>query len=206
MVTERDLRRLGIGARSPAARRMLALLLVDASSEAVEWIATAAAREAGLEDAGKLATTWLQDGSWRERWAAEQRRRATAAIEAIPRERLEGLVPCRIFGDRRSVADVAAEFGIERDEVRRIVVRYAVARGMRDEAVAEALGLRTVRRELPRRPAAPAEADQAVAAAPNRPADPQRPTRAQLLELYAKAGRRPPAHVVETLTATTARP
>jgi hypothetical protein len=204
MVTERDLRRLGIGARNPAARRMLALLLTDVGVDAVEWVAAQAAREVGIDAAGQLATTWLQSGDWRERWAAEQRRRVAADVEAIPRDRLEGMVPLRVLGDRRTVDEVAAEFGIDRDEVRTLVVRYGVRRGLRDDLVAEALGLRTARRELPRRPAAPVAADVAAdAPSPTRPADPQRPSRAQLLELYVAAGRRPPAHVVEALTPPT---
>jgi len=199
VVTDLELRRLGIAAGNPAARKLLALTLGDSCSvEAVEWQLVAVTREIGPADAAAVATERLQDGSWREAWAAERRRRATEEVGGMPRDRLEGLAACRVLADRRSVDEVAAELCLDRDEVRRLVVRHGIARGMSDELVAQALGVAPPRRmTIPRRPQPAAPATPAAAARQEAPA---RPTRAQLLELYHGAGRRPPAHVVETLT------
>jgi hypothetical protein len=198
VVTDRDLRRMGICSRNPAARRLLALTLGDCGVDAVEWLLVRATRDVGPANAAAVATQQLQDGTWREAWAAERRRRAAEEVGEMPRERLEGLVACRVLADRRTVDEVAAEFHLERDEVRRLVIRHGVRRGMTDDLIGQALGLVPARRvELPRRPAASAPASSAPA-----PAAAPAPTRAQIGQLYLQAGRRPPAHVLEILTAT----
>ncbi|MBL8752251.1 MAG: hypothetical protein JNK15_03035 [Planctomycetes bacterium] len=202
MVSERDLRRLGIGARNPAARRMLALLLHDVDHDAVEWIVTQAARQDGVELAPSTATTWLQDGSWRDLWTAELRRRAAASTEAMPRDRLEGLVACRVIADRCSLDQVAAEFQLARDEVRRLVVRGAVARGLTDQQVDELFGVAapSSRRSAEAFAEARTRYAAATAAKPATAAPAARPTRDDLARIYAQAGRKAPAHVVEILT------
>lgn len=203
MVTDLELRRAGIGAGKPAVRKLLALTLGECSAAAVEWLVAQAAREAGVDGAAALATRRLQDGSWRELWAGEQSRRTAAAADAMPRERLEAMAAIRVIADRRTIDEVAAELALDRDRVRELVLRGAVARGMTDEQVGELFGVPTSSRDrraeafraARRRDAAATDTAPAAATATA-----PRPTLEAIAGLYRKVGRRAPAHVLETLT------
>lgn len=184
MVTDRDLRRVGLYARQPARRRQQALCLQDMPLEALNWLAT----QATGDDAAATIESWLEDGSWRDRWSREVTRQQAHAVEVMDPERLDDMVAARVFGDRRSVDQVAIEFGLSRQQVERIVMRGGISRGLDDDAIQQVI--------QPRRGRTTSRLGRSAAS----DAVEQQPRpRQEIEQWFAREGRRPPSHVVEVL-------
>lgn len=139
---ERTLRRHGICRGAPAKRRNLALILPKACTEQVlAELVRQAGLQVGVEAAPDRATSWLLDGTWRERWQQHQEHLAKAEAAAMPEHRLRGIVACRVLGDRAPIERVAAELGLPRDQVLAIVAAAAEARGMPERELQQLLGI-----------------------------------------------------------------
>ena len=188
MVTDRDLRKLGLCERQPARRKMLALLLEECSLEAAQFVLDRSINDVGAEGGHELATMRLVDGSWRDMWEVETRRRAVVEVEAMEPDRLQAVVAARVIGDRRSIAAVAFELGLTLDRVRAQVMAEVAARGLDEQRVAQIVDVRLAASRKPKRPAP------ATAVVDKR-------TSSQIVDYYARAGRRAPAQVFEALGA-----
>lgn len=193
MVTRAELRRHGVAARQPQRRKVLELILPpECTEETLRVLLAVAGREVAPAAACELLTAWLEDGSWRERWEVHRRAREAAVAASMPADELEGRVGARVLADRRSVDEVADEFGLDRTDVVAVATREAARRGMPDAELQARLGLATPARSGRRRSGARA-AMGATAVGP-------RVSREQLEAFYAGSGRTIPYRVRQALT------
>lgn len=187
MISESDLRQLGLCRRQAQRRLALAQLLgKDCTREILDGLLAEAKRQVPEPEAPSLLTTWLEDGSWRERWNSRAVTLRAAEAKSYPQHELEHRIVCEVISDRRTIERVAGDYGMQRDEVLEIVVRAAGERGIGEERLQEILGIAPPRRRpfAKQLPAMTAPA-------------PAWPSAEQLQELYRKAGRKAPTHVLD---------